>query len=68
MYMRSAKAVTTARHRLPDDWRKQPASVSVLSARITRLLSQETVYSRILILVGSFNRPPIVEISALLRQ
>jgi hypothetical protein len=24
------------------DWRKQPVSVSVLSARITRLLSQET--------------------------
>jgi hypothetical protein len=46
---------------------KQPVTASVLSARITRLPSQETVqvedsHPRCL-----FNRPPIVEISALLR-
>jgi hypothetical protein len=34
------------------DWRKQSANASVLRARSTRLLSQETAKSRILILVG----------------
>jgi MFS superfamily sulfate permease-like transporter len=50
------------------DWRKQSVSVSVLSARITRLLSEETAqvddsHPRCLC-----NGPPIVEIPALLRQ
>jgi hypothetical protein len=49
-------------------WRKQSVSVAVSSARITRLLSQETSQVGILRLVGLFNRPPIVEMSALLRQ
>jgi hypothetical protein len=70
-YIRKAMASRCdgfSRPHISIDWRKQAVSVSVLSARITLLLSQETAQSRILILVGLFNRPPIVEISPLLRQ
>jgi hypothetical protein len=49
-------------------WRKQSASASALRARIARLLSQETTQVEVLILFGLCSRPPIVDISALLRQ
>jgi hypothetical protein len=44
-YIRKAMASRCdgfSRPHISIDWRKQPVSVSVLSARITRLLSQET--------------------------
>jgi len=70
-YIRKVKASRGngfSRPHVSIDWRQQSVSVSVLSARITRVLSQgaaqvDDSQPRCL-----FSRPPIGEISALLRQ